>query len=264
MKRKVRPKKLAKASGYDAGSPRPEPPTGEGSPPPHAYSDASAEAMSLGDLIAEAGVTVRTVRYYIAEGLLPPPAGAGPATAYGRGHLDRLRLIQRLKEAYLPIREIRRRLAGLDDRDVRAILAAGEDVEEATALHESPEDATLAEARDYLRLIMESREGYRTRPLAFEMAELPAPPRLRGETAGSGLQAKASAGWDDAPSIALSGSQRLPEPGEGLAPPTEHDGALWRRIPLGDDAELVLSDQAYLRHRERVDWLVRWARKVFA
>ena len=38
----------------------------------------------------------------------------------------------------------------------------------------------------------------------------------------------------------------------------------WRhRISLGDEAELVISDRGYGRHRDRVDWLVRWARKVF-
>ncbi|MCD6057876.1 MAG: hypothetical protein K0Q89_1406, partial [Thermomicrobiales bacterium] len=34
-------------------------------------------------------------------------------------------------------------------------------------------------------------------------------------------------------------------------------------ISLGDEAELVISDRVYVRHRDRIDWLVRWARKVF-
>jgi hypothetical protein len=38
---------------------------------------------------------------------------------------------------------------------------------------------------------------------------------------------------------------------------------LWHRISLGDEAELVISDRVYGRHRDRIDWLVRWARKVF-
>ena len=32
---------------------------------------------------------------------------------------------------------------------------------------------------------------------------------------------------------------------------------------LSDEAELVISDRVYGRHRDRIDWLVRWARKVF-
>ena len=80
---------------------------------------ADAERLTLGELTAAADVSVRTVRYYIAEGLLPPPEGSGPGSAYTQGHLDRLRLIQRLKEAYLPLKEIRRRLSGLSDDEVQ-------------------------------------------------------------------------------------------------------------------------------------------------
>src|SRR3954451_7366083 len=78
--------------------------------------------MSWRDLTEAAGASVRTVRYYISEGLLPPPEGSGPGSAYTPAHLDRLRLIQRLKEAYLPLKEIRRRLSGLDDDGVRKLL----------------------------------------------------------------------------------------------------------------------------------------------
>jgi hypothetical protein len=34
-------------------------------------------------------------------------------------------------------------------------------------------------------------------------------------------------------------------------------------VPLGDDAELLIREDAYQRKQERVEWLVRWARKVF-
>lgn len=81
-----------------------------------------AETMGLADLAEAAGVSIRTIRYYIAEGLLPPPDGAGPRAAYRREHLDRLRLVGRLKAAYLPLREIRRRLRGLDAAAVRDLL----------------------------------------------------------------------------------------------------------------------------------------------
>src|SRR5919107_3546863 len=88
---------------------------------------ADVERLTLGELTAAADVSVRTVRYYIAEGLLPPPEGSGPGSAYTQGHLDRLLLIQRLKEAYLPLKEIRRRLSGLSDDEVRSVLVADPD-----------------------------------------------------------------------------------------------------------------------------------------
>ena len=58
--------------------------------------------MTLRELTDAAGVSVRTVRYYIAEGLLPPPEGSGPASAYTAAHLDRLRLIHQLQGGLSP------------------------------------------------------------------------------------------------------------------------------------------------------------------
>jgi DNA-binding transcriptional MerR regulator len=218
---------------------------------------AGAERLTLGELTAEADVSVRTVRYYIAEGLLPPPEGSGPGSAYTKGHLDRLRLIQRLKNAYLPLKEIRRRLSGLSDDEVRSVLAPNvhRTAPVTSPTSEPPFDESLASARDYLALL-ESREHYRTEPMALQFPAAAAP-----------LEA------------ALDGSDFMPEPARNRVPRAadapasmsiRRDGSatspstgLWHRIALGDEAELVISDWVYGRHRDRIDWLVRWARKVF-
>src|SRR5688572_29806074 len=119
----------------------------------------------LAELAEAAGVSIRTVRYYIAEGLLPPPEGAGPRSAYTAGHLDRLRLIGRLKDAYLPLREIRRRLDGLDGAAVRDLLSrlgsgtgvrrrgAGDEGAEPAVTGSTPPDS----AADYLTRVMDHR-----------------------------------------------------------------------------------------------------------
>ena len=85
---------------------------------PDAGTTPSTNAYTLDELCALAGVTVRTVRYYISEGLLPPPTGAGPNARYGDEHLDRLRVIGLLKERYLPLREIRRALEGMTPEEI--------------------------------------------------------------------------------------------------------------------------------------------------
>ena len=77
------------------------------------------ERYRLSELTRLTGLTPRTIRYYIAEGLLPPPEGLGPAAVYTAAHRDRLALIALLKDRYLPLREIRRRLAALSDGEVR-------------------------------------------------------------------------------------------------------------------------------------------------
>jgi DNA-binding transcriptional MerR regulator len=219
---------------------------------------AGTDRLTLSELTAAADVSVRTVRYYIAEGLLPPPDGSGPGSSYTRGHLDRLRLIQRLKEAYLPLKEIRRRLSGLGDDEVRNVLAVGDD-QAAPAKPPTSDmlyDASLAGARDYLSLL-ESGEEYRTEPLALQFsATVPIAAAPAGSTAGP--QPARSRGPRPA---GVAQARTSPERNESVA---SAGTGLWHRIPLGDEAELVISDRVYERHRDRIDWLVRWARKVFS
>ena len=66
---------------------------------------------TLQQLADEAGVTPRTIRYYIAQGLLASP-GAGSGARYTDAHLERLRLIRQLQRNHLPLAEIRKQLAG--------------------------------------------------------------------------------------------------------------------------------------------------------
>jgi DNA-binding transcriptional MerR regulator len=218
---------------------------------------ADVERLTLGELTAAADVSVRTVRYYIAEGLLPPPEGSGPGSAYTRGHLDRLRLIQRLKEAYLPLKEIRRRLSGLSDDDVRSVLAAGNS-RAAPVIAPTPEllyDESLAGARDYLALL-ESPEQYRTEPMALRFPTTAAP--LAADQVGNDFRPEPARGRK-----ARAASAPAEMASERVEPGARDATGLWHRIPLGDEAELVISDRVYGRHRDRIDWLVRWARKVF-
>ena len=74
------------------------------------YVDMTDDRFKLQDLADAAGVTPRTVRYYIAQGLLSSPGRLGAGTRYGREHLDRLHLIRRLQDQGLSLAEIRDRL----------------------------------------------------------------------------------------------------------------------------------------------------------
>lgn len=65
-----------------------------------------AELADLG------GVSRRTVRYYVQEGLLPPPFGVGRGDHYGPAHLARLAQVRELQEAGHSLDEIRHRLDG--------------------------------------------------------------------------------------------------------------------------------------------------------
>jgi len=70
------------------------------------------ERYAVGELADLGGVSRRTVRYYVHEGLIPPPLGVGRGDHYGREHLDRLLQVKALQEAGRSLDEIRQLLDG--------------------------------------------------------------------------------------------------------------------------------------------------------
>lgn len=88
--------------------------------------------LTIDELAARAGVTVRTVRFYSTKGLLPPPAlGPRRVGRYGAGHLARLALIEELQRQGMTLAAIERYLrqlpADLSARDLalhRAVVAS--------------------------------------------------------------------------------------------------------------------------------------------
>jgi DNA-binding transcriptional MerR regulator len=68
---------------------------------------AGVARYAIGDLADLGGVSRRTVRYYVQEGLLPAPLGVGRGRHYGPEHLDRLLKVKALQEAGRTLDEIR-------------------------------------------------------------------------------------------------------------------------------------------------------------
>ena len=242
--------------------------------------------MRIGEFAAAAGVSARTVRYYIVEGLLPPPEGAGMGAMYGPAHLDRLRLILRLKDAYLPLREIRRQLTGLDDEQVRQRLQELETAATRVRSRGAPapprEDTVPATDRAdtaaaYLQRIARPDTG----------------PARRVADSGPAFGMTASARAAPNPSSPVPPQPSAPPPANpdapvypGYAPPhspltlgvaipaalppeppatetTAETAEHWVRLRIGDDVELLVRSGAYHRLRDRVDWLLGWARAIF-
>jgi DNA-binding transcriptional MerR regulator len=79
------------------------------------------------ELASRAGVSVDTVRFYQARGLLPQPERAGRVAWYGDAHLDTLGRIRDLKEKGFTLASIRRLLDGDLDPADQALVAALED-----------------------------------------------------------------------------------------------------------------------------------------
>lgn len=85
----------------------------------------------VAELAAAAGLSVDTVRYYQAKGLLPPPEHQGRVAIYDDSHLAALRRIRELAAGGLSLAVIRRLLASddtLDDTSVDAKLRDAIDI----------------------------------------------------------------------------------------------------------------------------------------
>ncbi len=211
--------------------------------------DRPRERFSLAELTEASGVSVRTVRYYIAEGLLPPPVGSGPKAYYTRDHLDRLTLIGRMRANYLPLKEIRRRLEEMTPAEVRREAAEpGDGVGEATRTTRTSSPPQGERGRD-------------------EASATGARPRHRLEEAGDEpLDALPdAAAWDEEPGLfyldADDADADLPfDLDESLA---GEEAATWRRVRIGPEAELMVSDRLYQRRREAVEQLRKLGKLLF-
>jgi DNA-binding transcriptional MerR regulator len=202
--------------------------------------DADTPTYTLADLSRLADVTPRTVRYYVAQGLLPSPAtlgpGSGPGSRYGEAHLDRLRLIRRLQRRHLPLAEIRTRLAGLSHSEVTAAL--GEPDGGAVAATET------ASALDYIRRVLAPKDGMQPHP-SYRVHQVRAINAMAAPQAAPGQEPT---------------RPRTPmAPGPTATPP---DRSQWERIGLTPDVELHVRRPLGRLLTKRVDRLVTIAREL--
>ena len=72
---------------------------------------ADERRFSVGELADLSGVSRRTVRYYVQEGLIPAPHGLGRGAHYGTGHLEQILRVKGMQEQGIPLDAIRRELA---------------------------------------------------------------------------------------------------------------------------------------------------------
>ncbi len=83
----------------------------------------SGPRYSMADLEAATPFNARTIRYYIAQGMIASAHGRGPTATYDEDHLLRLRMIAELKGQYLPLEQIGERLNAMTTDDLVAHFA---------------------------------------------------------------------------------------------------------------------------------------------
>ncbi len=219
--------------------------------------DRPRERFSLAELTEASGVSVRTVRYYIAEGLLPPPVGSGPKAYYTRDHLDRLTLIGRMRANYLPLKEIRRRLEEMTPAEVRREAAEpGDGVGEATRTTRTSSPPQGERGRDEA-----SATGARPRHRLEEAGDEPLD-ALPDATMRQ--QVSPATPWDAEPGLFdLDADAAADLPFDLDESLVGEEAATWRRVRIGPEAELMVSERLYQRRREAVEQLRKLGRLLF-
>lgn len=187
----------------------------------------ASETFDLKSLSADTGVAPRTVHFYVQQGLLPPPVGAGRAARYTAVHRDRLTLIRRLQDQHQPLAEIRKYL----DRIPDAMLGT-------VASTPAPRPKSAAE---YIRSVLGPPPVGRSAPRAMPL-EYASPPLL-----------------DAAPRSAP--RQRRDVDTTVLPPPL--DRSQWERLALHEDVELHVRRPGSRATNRKVEKLVEFARTIF-
>ncbi len=232
------------------------------------------ERYSLTELADLAGVTPRTVRYYLGQGLLPAVGQTGPGAKYDEGHLARLRLIRRLQTEHLPLAEIRRRMDDLTDDQIRDLAGAGE--------VEPPRESAL----EYLRGVLGGAPLARSRRGSDLAVSVPPPLRMQalGEDtlppAGSAPAGSASlvAGSRFEPSSVPEFTPSTGDPAArpvfatppvvppsfvpSVSEPIPMERSQWDRLVLSPDIELHIRRPLGRAQQKRVDRLIAIAREL--
>ena len=128
------------------------------------------DELTIAELAEEADVTPRTIRYYVEQGLLPPP-GRGRIAEYTEEHLQLLGLIARLKRHYLPLEEIRDMLQRLSREEIEELLAGDQPV--------NKDALEPGSAADYIANVFERGRGLEQAMLREPVApdySIPPPP----------------------------------------------------------------------------------------
>ena len=101
-------------------------------------------AYRISDLVEATGVAPRTIREYIARGMLPKPHGQASGALYDEEHLVRLRVISRMRAKGEGLDAIKAAIGPWSSKKIRAYLAEAE--AEARAAEGAPANAAQSTA----------------------------------------------------------------------------------------------------------------------
>ncbi len=140
----------------------------------------SEVALSIEELAELVGTPIRTIRYYISEGLLAGPGTRGKAATYSGEHLLRLRLIRLLSEQRVPLATMREMLARLLPEEAELLLA-----EEERRAKDREQAAQATSPKEYLAALLNQAREARQHPPGSGASSVGAAPVPAATAVGS-------------------------------------------------------------------------------
>jgi DNA-binding transcriptional MerR regulator len=138
------------------------------------------EQYLIHEVAEKAGVSTRTIRYYITEGLLPAPSNRGRYASYDPAYIDLIRLIRQLKDSFLPLKEIKLLVHDISPERVQELLKSSETLrrlqQEVGFNAENAEETDDDTAKGYINHVMQRRLVKR---VSDEMVNYDQPPAFQ-------------------------------------------------------------------------------------
>jgi DNA-binding transcriptional MerR regulator len=193
--------------------------------------------LTIEDLSKKSGLSLRTLRYYIQEDLLPGPDTAGKYASYSQLHLDHLTLIKRLKQLHLPLKEIRLLLSNMTSTDMKYIIEYQDSVNLNLLMNEDVfgQFASIPDknssALDYIRNLEKNQNRLRR---SIDSPKSPSPGRI-------------------------SKNRTIQETPENYRSNQER----WTKIILFNGLELNVKEQQARKYKVEFDTLIKFAEKLF-
>ena len=182
-------------------------------------------APSLADLAASSGLEPRTIRSWVAQGLLPPPLSRGPAARYPTDTLPRLLAIRTMRDALgMSLTDIRKELLVASPEQIAAYASRAETVAKPSQATGNPASSAL----DYIANL----RARAPQPAPVLTAEA-TPPRPRTATGIEALERRLGHG--------------RPEPARKAR------AEEWLRIPVTPDIELTVRGPLDAEQRTRLE-----------
>jgi len=197
--------------------------------------------LTLEDLAHHSGLSIRTLRFYIQEGILPGPDSHGKNARYSQEHLDRLEAIRRLKHLHLPLQEIRQLLNHLTTDEIASIKqghATLPQEEGSTRSKRIPDPSSSEKYSSALEYIQNLERGRNS------ILEISAP----------------FASFSPVPEQDL--FFQMVDPGK-FSPESEPLPETWTRIILLEGIELNIKGPRTIQEQEKITKLVQFGRDLF-